>query len=136
MGLRDKIVTDKGLEDEGVWFDVLDTGVSFLCCRFHAGNKEASKAYRKELELLADSDDTDLIQKAMARVWAKHVVRDWRDVTDYDFDPGAEEIATPFTAEKCEELFSIIPEVFDAVLGETMKRENFLASLRKKQEKN
>jgi len=141
MGLRDKLVTDAAMEEGGNWFDVLDTGVSFLCRRFHAGNKAAARAYREEMGKLQAKIDAEVVEPeelraAMARVWARHIVLDWEGVTAYDLDPEAAEEPVPFSSEACEKLFAAIPDVLEVITVESSKRENYLASLRKRQAGN
>lgn len=150
MGLRDKLKTCPAAEKDGVWFDVLDTGSSFLCRRFFPGT-EAFTAYTKAVEpFFVEPDPNDPedggrydfsseeAKDALVRVWAEHVVLDWREVTPYDIhgEGHSEDEQAPYTVEDCVKVFREYEEVFAAVSDAASKRENYLLSLRKKKAGN
>lgn len=143
MGLRDKMLTCPVLEEEGVWFDILDTGSSFLCRRFRGVNGPLAEVYREVIQPFYVEDEggkgdfkleTPEAQSALIDFWAKHIILDWRNVTAYDVHgDGHPEEPEPYTPEACAKMLKEIREVFTVLAVETTYRENYLLERRKKQ---
>jgi len=145
MGLRDRIVTDREMEEKGVWFKVLDTGVRFLTRRYHGGNVDAMNAMRELADRHTTTDangkptvetDSSSYEEGLFEVWANHVFLDWEGVTAYDIDPEQPEEEIPYSPEACVALMKAIPETFAVLSVEAVSRENYLAALRKEKAGN
>jgi len=149
MGLRDKLKTCEKLTSEGVWFDILETGASFKCKRFHPHNSESWMAFETTMKdfFVEPTDDkpsgeyelgSEEAEEAMRTLWANHFIVDWQNITPYDIhgEGHPDDVDAEYSPEDCVELLREFPEVFVAISDNANNRENYLLSLRKKQAGN
>jgi hypothetical protein len=118
MGFLSKYKTDRQAEVAGVWVEV-DAGVELRIARL---NNEKARAARRELEKpyrsfsqIPETVSEDILRKVVAR----HVLVDWRGVTD---EAGA---VIEYSADKAEQILKDYPDMLSDVVNASLARETF-----------
>lgn len=121
MGFLSKYKTDKDAETNGVWVEV-DNGVELKVARI---NNDKAREERRRLEKpyrnFANGAPEHVQEDILRKVVSKHVLLDWKGVTDDDGKP------LTFSAETAEKLFKEFPDFLNDVLNLSMARETFAA---------
>jgi hypothetical protein len=104
--------TDSELETEGVWFSY--SFGAFKLSYVGGQNQGFAREYSDLMKPYAEAQDRGLMDPKILRgiqikCYAKHIVQDWRNVTDRNGDE------LTFTVAACEKLFLDLPELFQVV---------------------
>lgn len=119
--------TNKNFEMKGVWFDIKG-GASFLIKRMGGQNSSTIKKitaakykpYTRQLQ--ADTLSEEIADRLSLEIFVEVAVLDWKGI----IIDGEE---TPFSKEKCVELFQNLPELADTLLKYATNVEYFKEEL-------
>jgi hypothetical protein len=135
----DEYKTDKEFEREGVWFDFGDFKI--LAGRTGGANQLYTQAMTKALKpymRMVKPDGTGIpaqVQRKIAvEVISETVVKEWT-LVDVDDETGTE-TPIPCTYEKCVEIFTEHPDLFNRLQQFVDDKDNYLQSLRNGMAKN
>jgi len=122
MDLKKLFGTDAKKEAEGVWANI-GPGVDIKVKRAGASNKEYSFEQSKMLkplqrQLQLGTVDPQVFRNINAKLFAKHIVTDWRGVTE-------DGKAVKFSKEKFHEYATKYPEFLLAVMDAATDIQNF-----------
>lgn len=119
-----KYETNKDAELEGVWIEGFEEGVDVKIAKF--GNKKQEKLleelrrpYRKTLRVGGKIPD-DVAAKFMAESMAKHILLDWRGMTDINGNP------LPYSVENAQKVLLELEGFADKVSALSLDRDNIV----------
>lgn len=150
VGLLSTFGTDSTKEKQGAWIDIISNDDGSMCqmkiARMGSANKQFMKRYasmQKRFKGSIDGVPTDKEVSALQEAFVDTVLIDWKNVEDIRKVEN-ETFPTPVGTVRYMEfnrpnallLFKTLPDLFDYVVGEAGKRENFQTSENEELAKN
>ncbi len=122
MDIRKLFGVNKAKESEGAWCPI-GGGIEVKVKRAGQANKEFAAEQMKMLkpfskQIAMNTMDMDILRQINAKLFAKHIIVDWRGVSI-----DGEEI--PFTKEKFLEFAIEMPDFFSDVFAAATELQNF-----------
>jgi len=122
MDIRKVFGTNKAKETEGAWTPI-GGGIEVKVRRAGMANKTFSAEQTKILkpfakQLAMNTMDMDVLRQINIKLFAKHIIVDWRGVYD-----GV--VPVPFSKEKFMEYSTEIPDFFNEIFTAAMELQNF-----------
>jgi hypothetical protein len=119
--------TDKDVETRGI--DLKFPNFTIRVARAGGANKRFAASLQKKLGTRARAFDAGMMDpdeanKVLAEVYADCVILGWEGVTDRDGQPLA------FSKEACVRLFTDLPDLFQEVVSESQRLQNFRVAQR------
>lgn len=122
MDIRKLFGTNKAKESEGAWCQI-GGGIEVKVKRAGQTNKEFSAEQMKMLKPFSkqigmNTMDMDILRQINAKLFAKHVIVDWRGVS-------IDGVEIPFSKEKFLEFANEMPDFFGDIFAAANELQNF-----------
>ena len=120
MDIYEMFETDTSLENEGVWFQF---GFGDFKLAYVGGEQGFQNEYAERMRPHAEAQarkmlDPEIHRKILVECYAKHILKDWRDVKG----PSGE---IPFSEENAIKLLLDLPRLFDILRDAAMNFANY-----------
>jgi len=125
--------TDKQKEQEGTWVDIIEnddgTMARMRILRMSQFNKKFSARYatlgKKNRVIRGNKQDLEI--KALREAFVETCLVEWEYIENINEVPSGtiKETYMPFTRENAIKLFEALPDLFDMIVGEATRLENF-----------